>query len=278
MRGHSMTGDGIPAAFSFPQRGAIRLAADPNTCVRVCEGLGTPRAKQGNRKRKKGKKKKIEKKQGTSPSLEPVKRSRSQGRKAAGKDCITSTERGAQGGRAAVRAEPLRATAPQRRHFAYCYLQASLRFLCSSQGWVTRSRSLCVQIRPQIPKEKTKQGSGTEPRQHGLSQALPQQSQPSFHVPGGTVSLQIPPRGQLPWVTRGPSSAPRTAPHPWMAVPLRVPMPPRNLLYSFESIVLPRAPRLSTGLAASRSAGLAPPPLPFGHRSPAQRFLIRGLL
>lgn len=56
-RGRSVTGDGIPDASSFPQRGAIRSAADPNTCVRVCGGLGAPRAKRGNGKRKKEKKK-----------------------------------------------------------------------------------------------------------------------------------------------------------------------------------------------------------------------------
>lgn len=246
MRGHSMTGDGIPAAFSFPQCGAILLAADPNTWW--VRGREPPEPNVGIESEKKGgKKRKEEKKRCTSPSSEAVKaaRSRSQGREAAGKGCVTSTERGAQGGRAAVRAEPLSATAPRHRHFSYCYLQASLHFLCSSQGWVTRSHSLRAQIRPQTPKEKTKQGRGAEPRKRGLSRALLQRSRPSLPAPGGIASLQIPPRGQLPGSRGGRSSAPRAAPQPRVAVPLRVLMPPRNLLYSLESIALPGAPRLS---------------------------------
>lgn len=102
--------------------------------------------------------------------------------------------------------------------------------------------------RPDTPpntqrKDKTGKGSGaTEARP---LPALLQRSRPSLPAPGGIASLQIPPRGQLPGSRGGRSSAPRAAPQPRVAVPLRVLMPPRNLLYSFESIALPGAPRLS---------------------------------
>lgn len=246
MRGHWMTGDGIPAAFSFPQRGAILLAADPNTWW--VRGREPPEPNVGIESEKRGgKKRKEEKKRCTSPSSEAVKaaRSRSQGREAAGKGCVTSTERGAQGGRAAVRAEPLSATAPRHRHFSYCYLQASLHCLCSSQGWVTRSRSLRAQIRPQTPKEKTKQGRGAEPRKRGLSQRSSSGADHPSPPRGASPPSRSHPAGSSPG-HEGDAARPHVPPHSrGVAVPLRVLMPPRNLLYSFESIALPGAPRLS---------------------------------
>lgn len=279
MRGHWMTGDGIPAAFSFPQRGAILLAADPNTWW--VRGREPPEPNVGIESEKKGgKKRKEEKKRCTSPSSEAVKaaRSRSQGREAAGKGCVTSTERGAQGGRAAVRAEPLSATAPRHRHFSYCYLQASLHCLCSSQGWVTRSRSLRAQIRPQTPKEKTKQGRGAEPRKRGLSRALLQRSRPSLPAPGGIASLQIPPRGQLPGSRGGRSSAPRAAPQP------RGGRTSQGADAAQEPPVFVRVHRAAGGPAAQQDAlGWRRPAAQRSphHRCPlataALRFLIRGL-